>query len=387
MDSKVVLEDQDSSLHCVKCNNWLNLKMIPYNEISNGLRLEFDSLPSLFCEKCRTSFIPWQARLLIESAEEQCNSRKSDGKFRSKFNDIKKEFQYCKSVKFDYDWTDYYFLPGLWRAWDEGALTPVFFDKKVLMKYYMDPDYQIDQFSDTYGSLYYKNEFMISFGVNRNGKLFVWLYQLDKLPLIEQKYFSSFNLQSDHDIASEFYLSTIEAEFGTLSKEQYLLELRSKVISKFKNTSNLKLYNEIENFDKIEINLMRPIIWDDKGVNDIITTLNKICIECINTRSLKLQLKKLTPDVNRHGIRGLKLFEEYLKIKYPKSNYEEIMKPFFVLYDIRQCLSHLMSSTKRRKILQFCFRRLGIKYSHDFEIIYDKLIERITESYEELSRI
>ena len=46
-------------------------------------------------------------------------------------------------VPFLFDPDDYFYLPGLYRSFDEGFLQPVFFNRSVLLKYDNSPDYRV----------------------------------------------------------------------------------------------------------------------------------------------------------------------------------------------------------------------------------------------------
>ena len=135
------------------------------------------------------------------------------------------------------------------------------------------------------------------------------------------------------------------------------------------------------------MDLIRPIVWNEKGISNTLIALNKICVESINIDSLRAQIINLNPIINLRGLKGLKLFERYLELISTKDESMEIMNPFFVLYDLRQSISHLMSITKKKEILYSCFNRVGINYSEDLEKLYEKLIELIINSYNRILRI
>lgn len=46
-----------------------------------------------------------------------------------------KRYKFCEGFNFSYSSIDYEFIPGLYREWNDGFLTPVFFDISVLNKY------------------------------------------------------------------------------------------------------------------------------------------------------------------------------------------------------------------------------------------------------------
>jgi hypothetical protein len=86
---------------------------------------------------------------------------------------LTKDFGFTK-VPFLYDPDDYYYIPGLERTFSVGFLTPVFFDKEVLLKYDASPTCQVKFASPTYGTIDGES-FSISFGINKNGRVVMWL--------------------------------------------------------------------------------------------------------------------------------------------------------------------------------------------------------------------
>lgn len=126
---------------------------------------------------------------MCEFVIDECSSEEKDkgDTFYLDFNDIKSKFCIDKfistKVGFLYDRDDYYFLPGLIREWKKGFLTPVFFNIEVLLKYMHHPNYSIDFGADTYGQIYKNNEHMISFGINENNRIIMWLGDINNLPI------------------------------------------------------------------------------------------------------------------------------------------------------------------------------------------------------------
>lgn len=128
--------------------------------------------------------------------------------------DPDRRFKHFDHLQFEYDPRDNYLIPGLYREWDDGYLTPVFFDKDLLLYYNNHPDFSVKLTSFSGGEIYCKGEPMFEwgFGINRNGKIFKWLGDLDRDFKDESmkphlKRFQASNVTSDHDIVSKFYLS------------------------------------------------------------------------------------------------------------------------------------------------------------------------------------
>jgi hypothetical protein len=124
----------------------------------------------------------------------------------------------------------------------------------VLLKYINEPEYDVILGCDSYGSIYKGRSHMIAFGINRNRRIITWLKDLDKLDMKEhQLHFRSYNIKSDHGIASEFYLSQIEAKYGELSKERKLLELRSDFQISFRAMFSLKIFQNSIHIDRLRV--------------------------------------------------------------------------------------------------------------------------------------
>ena len=77
--------------------------------------------------------------------------------------------------------------------------------------------------SDSYGTIQLPDGSYFPFGVNRRGEIIAWLGDIDLLPIDEQHYLRSENIESTHDIASEFYDSQINVVFSAPSKEQQII--------------------------------------------------------------------------------------------------------------------------------------------------------------------
>ncbi|MEP3300276.1 MAG: hypothetical protein ABJO27_27960 [Pseudoruegeria sp.] len=93
-------------------------------------------------------------------------------------------------------------------------MTPVFFKRDALLKFEHHPNYEVKFASATYGTIYSTEPgFYISFGINENSLLVMWLGDIAKLPETEQYYLRSENVASDHHIGSEFYEGQIEVKF------------------------------------------------------------------------------------------------------------------------------------------------------------------------------
>ena len=201
-------------LSCDDCAKPLDLVFSYFNENVSGVNISIIGLPYLRCVRCGNDHLPDNSRFAIITLHEQAVARSSPSvKVTRRASD--KRFGFT-DIDFLYSADDYQYIPGLVRTHSQGFLTPVFFNKAVLLKYDASPAYKVKFASTTYGTVYC-NDFYISFGINRNGKVIMWLGDVAKLPSSEQYYLRSENVPSDHSVASEFYEGQIEAEFTSRS--------------------------------------------------------------------------------------------------------------------------------------------------------------------------
>ena len=130
-------------LYCDECGGYLDLTFRQFDENVSSIHIRIDGLPYLSCEKCNTHYLPDDSRFAIIYLHEQATKKKSDvvNVTRNKTN-IDYELT---NVPFLYDSDDYKYIPGLKRPFDEGFLTPVYFNREVLLKYDASPTYRLSQ--------------------------------------------------------------------------------------------------------------------------------------------------------------------------------------------------------------------------------------------------
>jgi len=161
------------------CGGPLDLVFADFHEDVSEIDIAIVGLPYLRCARCGKDHLPDLSRFAIIRLHEEAVARSSPAvKVTHRASDQKYGFTH---VHFIYSADDYRYIPGLKRPWNKGFLTPVFFNKAVLLKYDASPDYEVKFASTTYGTIYGKG-FYISFGINKNGKVIMWLGDLGSLP-------------------------------------------------------------------------------------------------------------------------------------------------------------------------------------------------------------
>lgn len=369
--------------YCETCNSWLEFCFDRYLIPFEGVNLYLSDIPLLRCDSCAKYYFPQKTKVVILTAVEQAKEQGKPEIRLSSRQDYKRRFDYGQ-VEFLYDHRDYENIPGLQTPWDDdGFLTPVFFNLAVLNKYSQHPGYRLDLFSKTYGTIKNNDEYDISFGINRNRKVIMWLGDINELPLNEQHYLGSENVESDHDLCSEFYESQIEVQFSNPSPENALFRARSEAIQVCHRERGGYLHTFEGEISKVIENLDRPVFWQEKHINPVIEALNRIMVESLDPQFLKNELKGVTTKDELKNLKSLKLFEKWLEKVLQLSRFADISLPFYVLYDFRILSSHLNSDSQKKETIKSINQRLKLpEENENYELIYDTLINRLRKSYE-----
>jgi hypothetical protein len=234
-------------IYCTKCKTHAELAFADFSEKVSGVAISISGLPILQCPACGNEQLPDPSKFLIVELHMECVKRGSPG-VRVTRNKRTDDFGRAK-VDFLYDPDDYFYIPGLYRSFDEGFLQPVFFRREVLFKYDNMPGYSITFASTTYGTINTTDSY-ISFGVNRRGHVVMWLGDIATLPDTEQYHLRSENVPSDHALGSEFYDGQIEIVYTQQTKENELFRLRSEFLGKAQKRFGMSLgHLEAEAFD------------------------------------------------------------------------------------------------------------------------------------------
>lgn len=377
-------EGKHQRLYCDECKGYLILSYDSFDDVVENIHIRLEGLPYLYCKKCNRKYLPDRSSFALIYAYEQAEKAGKEQVFVTRKKPYER-FGYG-NVEFIYDSDDYYFLPGLLRPERDGFLTPVFFNKAVLIKFDNWPNYRISLASKTYGTIIKDDSFYIPFGINSNKKVIMWLGDIASLPEEEQYYLRSENVPSDHDIGSEFYDGQIEIVFTEPSLEDALIKARSEMLEFFSKRFGKRISHlEESSLDLIE-NFNMPAVFSDKEMKNVIDILNKIFNESLDNVALGHILKERGIEAENLG--SLKKFQKLLEVSYPGQKVYEIMSPFFVLYDLRVALLHLQPKENIINILSSARSKLKVQEDkNDYETLYKTLLERLKQSYDEIKKI
>lgn len=400
-----------SGLDCENCEG--KLCLVYGNRIrtlKSGKKVGFANTPLLMCSNCKKKYIPYLSEDIIgevikilEESDVEKNSDEVDIVEKKPceedspeeiddwydFDKIKIDFcsekYIAEKVKFIYDKDDYYFIPGLIRPWKTGFLTPVFFNIEVLLKYIHHPEYGLDIGADTFGYIYKGDEHYISFGINENNKVIMWLGDIIELNLEEQFYLRSENIVSDHSIGSEFYEAQIEVIWAKASAERELLKKRLIFNEKVRNDYNLSIVQLDTETLRIAKNIRKLLINTNDAFQDLMIPLNELFVESINNKDINKYLKEKYPELKDElkGKKGIKLLQLWLEKNTKNIDVNKEIAPLFVLYDLRLVSAHLYPDDSREDILSSCCIRLGlVGDERNYITIANSLIEKLDKMYD-----
>jgi hypothetical protein len=370
-------------LHCTECGTSLDLAYTDFSETVSGVVITITGLPVLRCPHDAREYLPDRSRRCIVEIFERATQRGAPAvsvarhKLDEKYN--------LTDVPFLYDADDYRYLPGLERRFDPGFLTPVFFNRAVLLKYDNAPGYRVKFASTTYGEIVPDNGPSISFGLNRNGKVVMWLGDIAQMPEAEQYYLRSENVESDHSIGSEFYDGQIDCIFTEPAGERRLFALRSQFIeAAFKRFRQKISHLDDETF-ALAVAFNAPLVDTPKERRHVADTLNKIHVESLDSATLGSIIKNIGRDPKDLG--SLKRLQMALEPLANGSNVPALLSPFFVLYDFRIAASHLTSADRATAIMATITGRLNIEPGAGLLEIYNRLSASLADSYESLIKV
>ncbi len=399
-----------SGLDCENCGCKLRLMHgDKFMKLKSGEKIAFANVPLLMCGGCQKRYIPYQTKEMLDAFQQMLEDtekhprsidvveKEEDKKeFLAEETETWYDFQRIKNmfcndkfiaekVKFLYDRDDYYFIPGLVRPWKIGFLTPVFFNIEVLLKYIHHPQYGLDIGADTFGYIYKGDEHYISFGINENNKVIMWLGDIIDLNVEEQFYLRSENVPSDHSIGSEFYEAQIEVRWAEASAEGKLLKKRLEFNEKVRDNYNLAVAQLDTETLRVAKNIRKLLVNTNDAFKDLIIPLNELFVEAINNKDISKDLKQKYPELKEElkGKKGIKLLQLWLEKNTTGIDVNVEIAPLFVLYDLRLVSAHLYSDDSREELLESCCTRLGLEGTErNYIIIANTLIGKLDEMYD-----
>lgn len=257
-------------------------------------------------------------------------------------------------------------------------LTPVYFNRQVLTRYLYDSRFTCEFASETYGTVY-GPDFDISFGINRNGSVVAWLGDLqERIPVRERFYWLVENKKPDGDAESEFYDAQIHARFTPPPAVIQCLNTLARLNATFHKHHAVHLYHDRSIEERVEETrrYKRLVLNNLDDFKRFVSELNEIINENTNNPELRRLLAAEGVPV-QSGSKGNKLLE--LVYQHCLSDTENLIAPFFYLYDLRLWADHSIGDEKLREVAT----HLGVAPT-EYQRLLDSLVDAIRVSAERL---
>lgn len=380
---------------CKKCHSVLEMNIEPVDIIVEDRLMHFIDLPLLKCIQCGTKYLCQYSKKMVGGCyKTMLDYEKFEGEFKSK--EYRKRYNYCSDMDFIYDHRDYESIPGLCideEHSEEGFLTPVYFTKKSLIYFMHDPDYILDLHSETYGYLKYKYEWVVPFGINRNGKVVFWLGDLDSMDRQTLSILKPHNVESDHNLVdSEFYASQMCCTWSNPNKELCICYKKNELFDNIYKIYGLSLYHLKEEIKEQMDSFQKPIVFTEKSIEPSVNMLDKALIEGVNLDQFRELLAKINSKSKNEykDLKSIKLYELLLKKdlsdvdENESQRVNQIISPLYLLHDLRIYFDHLLSIAERERIKNNIIQRMNLKDFNDIEAIYSQLIDGLLVLFEYL---
>lgn len=376
-------EDTIQDIYCGECSTHMDLAFLNFDKNVSGVRITVDELPTLVCPNCNSTSLPDRSRYaLIHLHKRALDENRPHVISRRKKTEENYGFT---DVPFQYDSDDYIYIPGLERTFGKGYLTPIFFNKEVLLKYDAHPSYKVAFASRTYGSIIQNGDLQVPFGINRNGRLVMWLGDISQLSIKEQYYLCSENVESDHSIGSEFYDGQIECIFTNRTPEDQLFRQRSKLLESCFNRFGHKIAHLENEVLDVAISIRPPLVDTPSERRNMADALNKVYIESFNNKVLENILDE--KNINTANLGSLKRLQKLAEVTNPAVDVAKMMNSLYVLYDLRVAYSHLGSKSGQYKKLLSVKQRLNLSEDANLLDIYTSLLRELKIAFKELAAV
>lgn len=206
-------------------------------------------------------------------------------------------------------------------------LTPVFFSREVLQKYYAKPElYRI-----TDGRLSCRSLWGVEIDNHHNDVVSVYLGDLGRdLPEVEQKHWKNYNVLTDESLSEVSFLrdQLCYAAESNIIEHQFKRDYR-KVQKLWEEVYGWPLYRSLEGEDSYVFDQIRRPMTDSQAEFDqLILLLSKLLIDALNENDIARNLK------STETLRGISKLEQWL-IEANATGYDNHISFLRNLWDLR----------------------------------------------------
>ena len=268
-------------------------------------------------------------------------------------------------------------------------LTPVFFKKELLQKYYSEPSkYTVSEQSIEYLSIW-----RIEIDVTNENLVQAYLGDVGRdLPYNEQLHWRQFNVVPKGKISEHRYKKDFLVEFASPSIEEapimYFKQCFEELQMEFREKTGSQLFKDLASKDKHHYNTLHvPVTEEWKELDEQILALAKITTDSFDNSTLKKLTGKKIGDVDSNGnqIKGLSgLFYEFITQKYPDEDRRAyFIYPFNMIQAFRSSsVAHRKSKELEKMLVKYDLN--GLSNEQKFKTIVIKLTEVLNNLKEEM---
>ncbi len=187
-------------------------------------------------------------------------------------------------------------------------LTPIFFRKDVLTKYYSQPE----KYSVSDGCLACGGLWSLHLDNNHPDHVMVFLGDLGFLSYKEQLYWKGFNVATKGKISHTAWKRSIEGEFTDPEKNDLFFKQQYIVFQEeWGNKFGWKFFRPLDKEDEYHFKTLHiPLTNEQKEFDEQVLSLVKIFIDSLNEKELGKEL-----NITKKDAKGIDKLEEFLKIK------------------------------------------------------------------------
>ncbi|GAB6139067.1 hypothetical protein [Halanaerobaculum tunisiense] len=189
-------------------------------------------------------------------------------------------------------------------------LTPVFFKRDVLAKYYSDPE----KYSVEDNSLRCKGLWILRIDNNHEKYIIVFLGDLGRdLPYKEQQYWKSFNIPPEGEISEVNFKRSFLGEFADPKKDDLVFKQTfKKVNNKWKEKFGWYLFKPLAKDDEHNLKVVRiPVTSSQHEFDQQALSLSKVLIDSLNEKKIGEEIS----DKLSSGDKGITKFGKFLESK------------------------------------------------------------------------
>jgi hypothetical protein len=217
-------------------------------------------------------------------------------------------------------------------------LTPVYFRKKILTKYYHEPR----RYTVGSSSLSCFDLWSIPIDITDEGFIQVWLKDLGNLPYEEQLYWKTFNVPPKGTISNHRWKRYFLGEPANPENDPifYFKTSFYEIQRSFTETYGDTLFIPLKGEDSYLYKILRlPLTEEDKEFDEQIQAFAKITSDSLNVELLKKETGiKIGVKIDDREIKGsIDLFEFFLdsSLNIERENIEQIVTPLRAIQSIR----------------------------------------------------